>query len=313
MGLRRWAGHRPQAGGDGASQDWHRVPEEGAPNRYGADRARWHTGAEYRYRRGGHELVLALHGITDLQAEAVAGGEAEFALVVEGPLPVLGYRFGAAVPWAATAPFHWQGLPAGERVVPPEVELTPASFARLWGTLWITLVEADGGRVRARRAVALSPPFTCALLGALRAQATQPLPAAAGRHAPAWPSHTPEALPQRAVCRTRCAAVRPQSSEGAGPSFRPFIPPGRRIAMSLAAEKQMEHLGETCGCADHDHDLIHELSKRLDALWRYDQRIANASGRADLQAFWRDLKRQDQENVRRLKELIGEEIQKGCF
>ncbi|WP_435005486.1 hypothetical protein P12x_003344 [Tundrisphaera lichenicola] len=43
--------------------------------------------------------------------------------------------------------------------------------------------------------------------------------------------------------------------------------------MSLAAEKQMEHLGETCGCADHDHDLIHELSKRLDALWRYDRRI----------------------------------------
>jgi hypothetical protein len=83
--------------------------------------------------------------------------------------------------------------------------------------------------------------------------------------------------------------------------------------MSLAAEKQMEHLGETCGCADHDHDLIHELSKRLDALWRYDQRIANAAGRADLQAFWRDLKRQDQENVRRLKQLIGEEIQKSCF
>ena len=83
--------------------------------------------------------------------------------------------------------------------------------------------------------------------------------------------------------------------------------------MSLAAEKQMEHLGETRGCADHDHDLIHELSKRLDVLWRYDQRIANAEGRADLQAFWRDLKRQDQDNVRRLKQLIGEEIQRGCF
>lgn len=83
--------------------------------------------------------------------------------------------------------------------------------------------------------------------------------------------------------------------------------------MSLVAEKQMEHLGETCGCADHDHDLIHELSKRLDALWRCDQRIANAEGRPDLQAFWRDLKRQDMENVRRLKQLIGEEIQKGCF
>lgn len=83
--------------------------------------------------------------------------------------------------------------------------------------------------------------------------------------------------------------------------------------MSLATEKPMAHMGETCGCADHDHDLIHELSKRLDALWRCDQRIANAEGRSDLQAFWRDLKRQDLENVRRLKQLIGEEIQRNCF
>jgi hypothetical protein len=83
--------------------------------------------------------------------------------------------------------------------------------------------------------------------------------------------------------------------------------------MTLASEKQIEHLGETCGCADHDHDLVHELSKRLDALWRYDQRIANAVGHAALQAFWRDLKRQDQKNIERLKQLIREEIEKNCF
>ena len=46
--------------------------------------------------------------------------------------------------------------------------------------------------------------------------------------------------------------------------------------MALAAEKELKHIGETCGCADHDHDLIHDLSKRLDALWRYDQYVANA-------------------------------------
>ena len=38
--------------------------------------------------------------------------------------------------------------------------------------------------------------------------------------------------------------------------------------MTLAAEKELAHLGESCGCADHDHDLIHELSRRLDSLWR---------------------------------------------
>jgi len=83
--------------------------------------------------------------------------------------------------------------------------------------------------------------------------------------------------------------------------------------MSLAVEKQIEHLGETCGCADHDHDLVHELSKRLDALWRYDQQIANAAGHAAVQAFWRDLKRQDQTNTERLKQLIREEIENNCF
>jgi len=75
----------------------------------------------------------------------------------------------------------------------------------------------------------------------------------------------------------------------------------------------MEHLGETQGMRDHDHDLVHELSTRLDALWRFDQRIANAEGREELQAFWGDLKRQEQENVQRLKELIAAEVKNDCF
>ena len=69
--------------------------------------------------------------------------------------------------------------------------------------------------------------------------------------------------------------------------------------MQLAAEKELEHIGETAGCEDHDHDLIHDLSKRLDALWRYDQYIANAEGRPALQALW---------SVRRMKQVIIEEI-----
>ncbi|HEY0945492.1 MAG TPA: hypothetical protein VGD81_09490 [Opitutaceae bacterium] len=83
--------------------------------------------------------------------------------------------------------------------------------------------------------------------------------------------------------------------------------------MNIAAEKEIAHIGETQGAADHDHDMIHELSKRLDAVWRYDQYIFNAEGNPDLQRFWRDLKRQDQENVRRLKELVAEHCKKNCF
>ena len=40
--------------------------------------------------------------------------------------------------------------------------------------------------------------------------------------------------------------------------------------MFLAAEHEYEHVGETAGMADHDHDLIAELHRRLNALWRYD-------------------------------------------
>ena len=83
--------------------------------------------------------------------------------------------------------------------------------------------------------------------------------------------------------------------------------------MTLAAEKEYAHLGETAGAADHDHDLVHELGKRLDALWRYDQYIANAQAKDELRSFWRELKDQEQRNVGRLKELISQEIQNGCF
>jgi hypothetical protein len=83
--------------------------------------------------------------------------------------------------------------------------------------------------------------------------------------------------------------------------------------MPLCAEKELQHIGETRGCEDHDHDLVHELSKRLDALWRYDQYIANAEKKPELQEFRRTLKSQEQDNVGRLKQLIGGEIKRGCF
>lgn len=83
--------------------------------------------------------------------------------------------------------------------------------------------------------------------------------------------------------------------------------------MTMVAEQQMEHIGETRGCADHDHDLVHELSKRLDALWRCDQYIANAAGHSELERFWRDIKKQEEANISRMKEIMAEHIEKGCF
>jgi len=83
--------------------------------------------------------------------------------------------------------------------------------------------------------------------------------------------------------------------------------------MTLAAQQKLEHLGETQGCADHDHDLVHELSRRLDSLWRYDQYIANCEWRDGLREFWIGVKAQEEENIRQLKELLKQEIQNDCF
>ncbi len=83
--------------------------------------------------------------------------------------------------------------------------------------------------------------------------------------------------------------------------------------MTLAAEKEFQHVGESRGIADHDHDLVHELSRRLDAMWRYDQYIANAEDHMELQKLWREIKRQEEQTIKRIKQLVGEEIRKNCF
>ena len=83
--------------------------------------------------------------------------------------------------------------------------------------------------------------------------------------------------------------------------------------MSMIAEKEMEHLGESKGAANHDHDMIHDLSRRLDAYWRYDQYIANAKTDAKLREFWQDMKTQESKNIKRLKALVTEHCGKGCF
>ncbi|MBX3359434.1 MAG: hypothetical protein KF745_13525 [Phycisphaeraceae bacterium] len=80
-----------------------------------------------------------------------------------------------------------------------------------------------------------------------------------------------------------------------------------------AAEQQYTHVGETKGCEDHDRDLIHFLSHRLDFLWRCDQYIANAEADPDLQTFWRDVKRQETENVKRAREIVTAHVRKNCF
>lgn len=83
--------------------------------------------------------------------------------------------------------------------------------------------------------------------------------------------------------------------------------------MTTMAERQYQHVGESRGMADHDHDLVHELSKRLDAVWRMDQYIANAQERPRLREFWEKIKEGELAIVERLKQLIRQEIDDDCF
>ena len=85
--------------------------------------------------------------------------------------------------------------------------------------------------------------------------------------------------------------------------------------MSLTTELEYEHLGETQGIEDHDltYDLNHDLSRRLDCLWRYDQYIANANCRPELQEFWRGAKSQEQRNIDQLKKLTKQNVQSNSF
>jgi len=83
--------------------------------------------------------------------------------------------------------------------------------------------------------------------------------------------------------------------------------------METVGEAQAERVGQSPPTKLHDYDLVHELSNRLDALCRYAQCIANAEGDADVQRTWRDLERQELDNIRELKQLVAARIEKGEF
>ena len=74
--------------------------------------------------------------------------------------------------------------------------------------------------------------------------------------------------------------------------------------MSTTTVIEPEHRGKTREIEDHENDLIHDLGRRLGCLWLYDRYIVNADGHPELEAFWRQAKSQEQENIDQLKKLI---------
>lgn len=83
--------------------------------------------------------------------------------------------------------------------------------------------------------------------------------------------------------------------------------------METVAEKERQQAGALEGARHYDHELVHELSKRLDTLWRYGECLANAEGDPEMQKTWRELKLQEQVKINELKHLITSCIEKGEF
>jgi len=74
-----------------------------------------------------------------------------------------------------------------------------------------------------------------------------------------------------------------------------------------------DKIGMTQAIRDHDHDMIHDLSQRLDAVWRYDQFIENADKFPELKTFWQKSKEHELKTIEQLKELIREHVRKDNF
>ena len=132
---------------------------------YNPNRTSWPECAQYNYRGGEHELLLFWRAPARDEVNDVRKGEAEFALLVEGDVVWLLYRFGNSVRWS-DAPFTIHRVPEAERALP-----TVALGAKQRALLHVTLVDAGTGRVKVLRAISLSHEFSIALHEAILAQA----------------------------------------------------------------------------------------------------------------------------------------------
>ena len=128
-------------------------------------------GSSFQIDRKGYTLDVCRSGLSEAEVQGLRFDLLEFSLVVEPPLIVLGYRLGPGRGWESV-PYAWP-LADGSRptrVVPPS-RVEPGTRA----LLWITLVSADDGLIRAQRGVPLDPEFSAVLNGVIRAQAKTPL------------------------------------------------------------------------------------------------------------------------------------------
>jgi len=65
---------------------------------------------------------------------------------------------------------------------------------------------------------------------------------------------------------------------------------------------------------NHNHDLVHALSEKNDAAWRYEKEyLKNAEGCEYCQNLWRQLAEDDNKHIELLKEEIKRHIDEERF
>lgn len=134
---------------------------------YNANRTRWPQGIEYNYRANTHELRMFLASLKPQEVERIRSGPYKFALVEEGDVIFLCSDFGSPFPWS-DSPYSIHMVPKDERTIPQELQ--PGERA----LLYIVLVSAETGIIRALRIISLGHFFSVALHEAIREQAERP-------------------------------------------------------------------------------------------------------------------------------------------
>jgi len=65
---------------------------------------------------------------------------------------------------------------------------------------------------------------------------------------------------------------------------------------------------------NHNHDLIHSLSEKCDAVWRYQkENLKNAGGCSSCISLWKKLMEDDEKHIEILKEEISRHIKENRF
>lgn len=74
-------------------------------------------------------------------------------------------------------------------------------------------------------------------------------------------------------------------------------------------------IGQSRGMSNHSHDLVQELSVRLDSQWRYDQYIQNArdANMPEAVQIFERLKRETQQAIEDLRGHIEQMCRDGKF